>query len=311
MGSYPWGIRANAYQTLNEIKPDLSNLNDVLKAENLTEMKAAYVATRNSFRDYFKGLDEAAKAVCNGGEDVVKKCLEGGFSLTDPAIRLCSIVKGQMSLNQGGVANMMVSEVMSRTMTQHDQLFSSVVKNIVRPSSGDTGVMNKLIHACNRYTYEGDDTGGQGCGYSRRHYLATVGSCLGKGTLYRAWADWHVDEGSSYTCRREGGRKSRVELSSGNVVTDTGFSGGAWISFGLSPLAGLAGVFGASATNAIFSSDIVGPGAPQFAAQNGFAGGIEYLIRKEICGQTLRNLPSAACDSSENGIPDKPSDMSW
>jgi hypothetical protein len=267
LGTYPWGIRANAYDFFKAIQPDLSNLDSLLTSSVASSLKNDYIAVADDAKAYFRKLDDSSKSMCTSNKtDIVDKCMNGGFSFSDPAIRLCTLVKAQKALNEGALGNLVVAEVMSKVQAQHDSLFKNVMTANVRPGSGDPGFMNQLIYKCNRGT--GDLNGG-----SRRKKLAKVASCIFSGEEFRCWKDWHIDEGS-LSSNKTGQRSSHFDLSNGQVHTDSG-------------------------TNANRS------------LQNGFAGGIEYTIRNNICGQTTRGMPADKCDSSDSGIPDKPSDLSW
>jgi hypothetical protein len=311
MGAYPWGIRSASFDFLQALKPDLSNIDEVLKSSVTQARKAEYAQVELASRKFYRELEDSAKAVCNSGAtDVAERCEKGGFSVTDPAIRVCTLYRAQLATSGAALSSLMSAEIVARAQARHDALFKSVIANEVRPGSGANGVMNQLIHACNRYTGEADSTGGGGCGYSRRHYLATVGSCLGNGTTYRAWADWHVDEGSSYTCRREGQRISRFSLTDGKIKTSKGVSGGGWITYGISPTAGVITTFYGSGLGGL--TEGVNTSDPRLTRNNGFAGAIEFVIRKTICGAERRDISTPRCDISEaSGIPDKPSDFNW
>ncbi len=75
------------------------------------------------------------------------------------------------------------------------------------------------------------------------------------------------------------------------------------------------GVYGAGLSKFVTSSmpaAFAGGSGGVLTRQNGFAGGIEFLIRRVICGATQQKQATPRCDiSEETGIPDKPSDMSW
>ncbi len=311
MGAYPWGIRSASFDFLKSLNADLSNLDELLKSDVTKARKAEYAQVEASSRKFYRDLEAPAKAVCDSGAtDVGEKCTNGGFSITDPAIRICTLYRAQLATSGAALSSLMTAEIVARAQVRHDSIFKSVIANQVRPGSGSNGIMNQLIHACNRYTYEGDSTGGGGCGYSRRHYLATVGSCLGNGTTYRAFASWHVAEGSSYTCRREGQRISRFSLTDGKILTSKGVQGGGWYTYALSPAAGVITTFYGSGLGGLTSG--VNTSDPRLTRQNGFAGAMEFVIRKLICGAERRDISTPRCDTSEaTGIPDKPSDISW
>ncbi len=306
MGAYPWGIRSAAYDVLHELKPDLSNLDALIKSEPMMNAKAELAFSQAGARKFFFGLSEEAKAVCNSGAtDVVKRCLEGGFSVTDPAIRVCTLYRAQLSFGEAALSNLLVGEIMARAQDRHDELFGSVIQNETRPESSTQGMMNQLMYACNRRTGDLDVfLGGAGCGGSRRRKLATVASCLNNGNRHYTNKGWEVNEGSNPTwvfplgrCPRNGSRRAQFDLRSGQIETNIDYRiGGGLNSFVKTSVPPVS----------------PGGGGGSLTRHKGFAGGIEFLIRRVLCGAAGNQQSTPRCDiSEETGIPSKPSDMSW
>jgi hypothetical protein len=305
MGAYPWGIRSASYDVFKDLKPDLSNLDALIQSVPMQSSKARMAQGLEDARKFYRELPPEAKSVCNSGQtDVVQKCLQGGFSVTDPAIRVCTLYRAQLAFGESAFSHLLVGEVMARTQKKHDDIFKSVIRNETRPLSGDQGMMNQLMHACNRRTeWWRTSVRGDGCGGSRRRKLAAVGSCLNNGKRHYTNGDWRVQEGSNSAwifplgkCMRNGSRTSQFNLQSGRISTNFGEVGGGISSF----------------VTASLPATFSGGGGNGLTQHKGFAGGIEFLIRRVICGATKSRQSTPRCDISEaTGIPNKPSDMSW
>jgi hypothetical protein len=300
MGAYPWGIRSAAYDVINQLKPDLSNLDALIQSESMKHSKSELANSLDGSRRFFRELSNEAKAVCNSGAtDVTKRCLEGGFSVTDPAIRVCTLYRAQLAFGEAALSNLLVGEIMARTQKRHDELFSSVILNETRPSSASQGMMNQLMHACNRRTeWWRTAVRGAGCFGSRRRKLAAVTSCLKNGNTHNTHKDYSVHEGRGSRCSRRGSRSSEFDLQSGMIKTNFAYRIGGGVNS-----------FVTTTLPATFSG---GGGGSVLTRNKGFAGGIEFLIRRVICGATRSQQSTPRCDVSEaTGIPSKPSDMSW
>jgi hypothetical protein len=306
MGAYPWGIRSAAYDVLNPLKPDLSNLDALIKSEPMMHAKSELANSLAGARKFYRTLSDEAKVVCNSGAtDVVKRCLEGGFSVTDPAIRVCTLYRAQLAFGEAALSNLLAGEIMARAQDRHDELFGSVIQNETRPESSTQGMMNQLMYACNRRTGDLDVfLGGAGCGGSRRRKLATVGSCLNNGNRHYTNKGYNVIEGSNPTwvfplgrCPRNGSRRAQFDLRTGQIETNIdGRIGGGLNSFVKTSVPPVS----------------PGGGGGILTRHKGFAGGIEFLIRRVLCGAAGNQQSTPRCDISEaTGIPSKPADMSW
>ena len=135
IGSYPWLIRRYANDVLTQIKPDLSNMSDVLTDASAI---ADWNALNTTMSGYFSSISSDAKSYCSlpsaspsssatTSSNIVAKCTSGTMSLTDPANRLCTLVKAQTTLNSGALPNMLVKEIMSRVQTNYDKLFDNLM----------------------------------------------------------------------------------------------------------------------------------------------------------------------------------------
>lgn len=305
MGAYPWIIRSESYDVFHKLKPDLSNLDEVLSSEEMKTRKEEFATTEAAARKFYRELDPAAKSVCDSNAtDIAEKCTNGGFAVTDPAIRLCTLYRAQLAISGGALSNLITGEVMARAQKKHDDMFSSVILNETRPGSDSQGMMNQLMHACNRRTeWWRTAVRGDGCGGSRRRKLAAVASCLKNGARHYTNKRYEINEGSNPTwvfplgkCMRNGSRSSQFNLDSGRIHTNFGVLGGGMSKF----------------VTTAAADPVSGGSGDVLTRQKGFASGIEFLIRRVICGATRSEQSTPRCDITEaTGIPSKPSDMSW
>jgi hypothetical protein len=127
IGAYPWLIRRYANDVLTAILPDLSNVGSVL-----TDASAIsdWAAMNGKMSAYYSAMANDAKTVCISADpsaNIVGKCSNGTLSLSDPANRLCTLVKAQTTLNTGALPNMLVKEIMARVQTNYDLLFDNLM----------------------------------------------------------------------------------------------------------------------------------------------------------------------------------------
>ena len=127
VGTYPWLIRRHAYDVLTQLKPDLSNIADIVSSDGV---KRDLAALNDKMNGYFKDLSAEAHDACQASttnSDLVTRCLSGQMSLTDPANRLCTLVKAQNTVNNGALPNMLVMEIMSRVQADYDKYFGKML----------------------------------------------------------------------------------------------------------------------------------------------------------------------------------------
>jgi hypothetical protein len=151
-GAYPWLIRKNAYDVFQKLKPDLSNLSEVVTNEAMNE---DIVATVKKMKEFAKNLSTEAKSSCNDGqEDLLTKCKSGGLSINDPVQRVCTLVVAQLAMNEGALPNMLIYEIMqNRVYKQYDEIFGPLLnfKSQSRKSSNATasnGTVSSLVKEC-------------------------------------------------------------------------------------------------------------------------------------------------------------------
>jgi len=181
VGAYPWLIRRQAYEVLSALKPDLSNLGDLITD---TSVKADVTALNTKMAGYYNDLSTTSKAVCaQPVSDVAQKCIGQDMVVTDPSNRICTLVKAQLLLNTGGVPNILVKEIMKRVQTQYDDLFGKLITFKVPASENlwnkckDTGGLFTSVKTKNSRTasclFDGADF------YTYSNNLTTENACTG------------------------------------------------------------------------------------------------------------------------------------
>lgn len=186
IGAYPWLIRKNAYDVLTALKPDFSNLSEVISDASV---KADLTALNTTMTGYYTALSSDSKASCSApASDIVTKCTTGKMVVTDPSNRICTLVKAQLTLNTGTIPNVIVKEIMARVQTQYDSLFSKLLTFTVPTSQN-------LWNRCK-------DTGG--LFKSKKAKMAETASCLTDGADFYSYGNGLVTENG---CSGTGGAK--------------------------------------------------------------------------------------------------------
>jgi len=177
VGAYPWLIRRHAYDVLTALKPDLSNLSDVVSSDAVKKNLATLSANMTT---YYTTLSSQVKTACDAGaSDLVNKCSgKTPVSLTDPVARLCTLASAQNTVNNGAIPNMLVMEIMSRVQKQYDSLFLNLV-------TLQSGWGKKLYDKCNNTGAYGRSTRGQN---------ALKASCLFDGASFATFQDMTTEE---------------------------------------------------------------------------------------------------------------------
>lgn len=126
LGAYPWAIRSVAADVLTPIKSDLSNVDELLVQTKSISQDLASLSSKMA--EFQKGLSQQSRAVCDSNEkDLISRCLAGQVTVTDPAQRLCTMVKASLAGYEGALPNLIVAEIMSRAQRRHDEVFSKVL----------------------------------------------------------------------------------------------------------------------------------------------------------------------------------------
>jgi hypothetical protein len=124
-GAYPWVIRREASDLLKAISPDLSNVGSLVAT---AAMNQDFAATMTKMRDFTNSLSAEARQSCDVADsDLLNRCLSGAMALTDPAHRICTLVKSQIAATDGALPNVLVYEIMVKVLKRYDQTFNKVL----------------------------------------------------------------------------------------------------------------------------------------------------------------------------------------
>jgi hypothetical protein len=146
-GALPWELRRNAADIEEQLKPDISNLDEVIESSaQKQEFAQSLISTRKAVLE----LNGRAKEACHTtSNSIVESCKKiNGLLITDPVQRVCTLAKAQLALNSVATPNMLVYEVMERTKTMHDQLFKDIFIADGSSKSGSSGEFKKLLNHC-------------------------------------------------------------------------------------------------------------------------------------------------------------------
>ncbi|MBS1958014.1 MAG: hypothetical protein JST80_00945 [Bdellovibrionales bacterium] len=199
LGAYPWLIRKHGADVLNTLKPDLSNINSLITNKAMID---DLVKTATQMKDYNQKLAAEVKTTCNTGDsDLTAKCMAGTISVTDPAQRVCTIVKAQLAANEGAVPNILAYEVMQRVQKQYDDVFAKLI-NFKNPT------MSGFSNECG-------DTGS--FGRSRKKKISMTASCFFGGS-YCTTNDGTVREDGPNVPGVCGEKNTRILIPSGRTT---------------------------------------------------------------------------------------------
>jgi hypothetical protein len=280
LGAMPWELRAAEYR-FEKGAQNVVDMDGLLNADAVQPYKKEYNGAISAMESAYSKFPDESKKTCSSPDyaDVIARCHgDAGaapIKVTDPAYRMCGLVKSQMDLGQGAIASMVLMQVVSDAQKSFDSHFAKLLKN-----DGDD--WNALKSTCL------DGTGWWSAG-GRKRKAAKVASCLHDGDWMYTWNGDNIeeDDGSS-NCW--GGRRCRKDLRSVGIRLDHD------------------DVQATEAARPSNSAPYLRSGAPITLA-NGYEGLVEYIIRHRICGQNSVTTVSAACD--DKVIPDKPPGVKW
>jgi hypothetical protein len=282
LGGMPYAVRAAAYEFFQN-SANVGTVDASLNSSNptLTQLKGELLGAQSQMSDYFNKLPANAKAACTDEDhkQIVDSCLgitaHGAppLSLTDPARRLCSLVKAQSALSVGALGSLVTAQIMENAQKKFDEHFGDLMKY-----SGQ--YWQALKGAC---AESGDLT-------CNRRNLSKQASCMHDGKWFYTSDDrdaWEDDNGDErcflWICQcRKGNKRSAVSLESDSPQVRTGIAN---------------------------PDPTTGSRGGNYTLANGFEGMVEFIIRRKICGQSSVTSPSAKCD--ESSIPDKPAGIQW
>ena len=207
MGVYPWLIRKHANAVLTTLKPDFTNLSEIMKSN--TAVRGDLATLNRRMTVFYQELTSEAKDVCTSGQsDLMNKCKTGAMSVTDPSNRLCTLVKAELAINGGALPNLLIQEIMTRVQNEYDSYFSGMLAHS-KPE------FNTFFKGC------ADSSDGNGfLGMQPRKKYSCVASCLFDGKDYYTWADYNTEEsGDSGRSSRRCTMPGKVSLTDGQVYT--------------------------------------------------------------------------------------------
>jgi len=317
-GALPWELRRNAADIEEQLKPDLSNLDEVIESSaQKQEIAQSLISTRKAVLD----LNGRAKEACHTtSNSIVESCKKiNGLLITDPVQRVCTLAKAQLALNSVATPNMLVYEVMGRTKTMHDKYFRDIFVRDGSSSGSSNGEFRKLLNHCS------DNSNLMGLlaqlldfwpfkkffrWLKANKSYSCFTSCMLDGEQY--YTD--IQDRGPESCKNCGGenrrkcvKKSRFSLESGKPVnvlfqsmidsesqTTSSWDGWSWIS-----------VLNVS-TAKNFKDQISAAQPAKMTNNTGFAAMVEKIIRKDICKQTKKSDKNL-CDDVD--IPNKPKNL--
>ncbi len=202
LGSYQWLIRKNAAEVLNALDPNLSNIADLLKSDS--PVKDQVVKLTGDSAAFYSDMSKESKSVCKdpNQKDVIKKCLNASYSVTDPANRLCTLVKAQASISGASVSNALLLEIMARVKKDYDDNFGNLL-------SFANSNFNDYLARC------GNDSS-RAVGGSNRKKKAARASCIFDGANFYTYNSRATSENDC------SGRSSRQASYAAQVHIDDG-----------------------------------------------------------------------------------------
>jgi hypothetical protein len=307
----PWELRRSAYDINKELKPDLSNLSDVLSSKAMNDQVKKKIL---AIRENVLKLSGAAKNACHSSStDIINDCqTPDKLSPIDPVNRICTLAKAQLALNEVAAPNMLVFEAMERTKKLHDQYFKNIFIG-----TGSQSEFGKLVGHCS------DNSAMVGILTDLLDFppFRDIFQWLKANKSYSCFTSCMLDGESYYTAidgdrhescpseicggkkRRQCAKKSRFSITSGKpynalwqaVIEPESESEKVW-----DPLGFVSWVLRTSKSGAL--NKAINESNP--TNNTGFAGMVEKIIRKDICNQTQSKTQDNVCD--QIGIPDKP-----
>jgi hypothetical protein len=310
LGAMPYVIRANAYR-FSQGFADISKLDGLLDSKVSEALKEEYAQVNQEVETYFKLLPEESRATCENPAytGMVDSCLKKPgakeFSLTDPALRICEIVKSQLTLTGGSLSNFVVSEIMEDARAEYDSKIGALLRS-------DSPGWNELIEAAS------DGTAWWDCLLSARRKCGAVAisGVMGSG-FYKVYENWSAHESDDQGKRNRKGERFiafRLDKSQPHAVLalETPANGrsrmmakGGIVYWSLVLETELLKILASKDTYTLR----IPVGEAPLTLASGFPGLVEYAIRRQVCGQRSTTDPSALCD--ETAIPDKPAGVTW
>ncbi|MBU6152806.1 MAG: hypothetical protein KGP28_00760 [Bdellovibrionales bacterium] len=284
LGAMPYEIRSQAYDFFQTVsKP--ADLDAAITDSNLQDSKARFSEIQLKSEQFLNSLPPESKAICsdNTYSNLVDRCLErpgfSPFALTDPALRLCTLAKASMLLNEASISGMIEFQIMSKAKASFQQHFgdtfllsdrSVLWSALVKQATDDTSFWDCILDLKGR----------------RKCAAEVISAVMGDGS-------WKVPKGSWW------GEPTNQSPSKPRV-------GRQFFGFRLNPSVNPVSArlpFNYPSYSRI-SPPFIG-GQPQILTlSSGIPAIIEKVIRYDICKQTRPGDPSPRCD--ETLIPNIP-----
>ncbi len=316
LGAYPWVIRRQAHEVISNLKEDLSNLDEVIKTPSMND---SVKKTLEEIRLSVSKISAEAKPLCNlaGQEsskllsDCVKK--PSPFALNSPQMSICNLVSAQQFLNEMSVPSMLSFETLSRAQKMQDEKFAKVfqadqhpqLKSLMKVCSNNQGMVKKVLNTITGIF----SLGVVARAVAARKAQACVTSCLFDGSTYHTFNNFVTgknDNGAQY--QRKCAKVTRFDLDKGEPVStslSTLIASEPYLVWLWDAILGSSYSENRQTEQIDFleKKNRINP-----TNNNGFAGMIEYIIRREICPQEgNKKTGTNVCDSI--GIGNKPSEV--
>jgi len=296
LGAIPWEIRAAAHNFFKRVdKPE--KLKDELKDPSVGILADQANTTNQLMTKLLNELPPATRAFCSNPQysNLVDRCMGTNnateFSATDPALRLCGLARAQVASQGAGLQSAIVAQIMADATSNFNEHFKGILKG--DPDNEDDGsAFARLGQACKKHTHHF-------LGLNRRKKMAKQASCMHDGDwvyVSKTWDVWDSDKNGQRVRKDFMQVAFRLDEPSPTVVREVDPATNE------SPYTREADI----KDRALWRDKR--KKVPVTLA-NGFEGAVEYIIRRNICGQNAVDAKSDACDDTV--IPDKPEGVKW
>ncbi len=181
----PYEIRAQAYDFFETVKKP-SELSAALTDPAIQSSKQRFTEIEQGADQFLNALPPESKAACNDPNfsNLMSRCSGTGqpLSMSDPAIRLCSLAKISTILNQSSVSSMIQFQIMANAKNAFQQHLGSVFL-----SAQSSPLWNSLVNKA------ADDSSWWNCLFdfkgTRKCAATVVSGVMGDGA-WKVYDDW-------------------------------------------------------------------------------------------------------------------------
>jgi len=306
LGAFPWVIRRQAHDVIEELKPDLSNLDEVIKS---SAMNKDVKDTLENIRKSVSTLSAEAKPICSmtgaSAAQLLTDCVKSPspFSISSPQMSICNLVSAQSFLNELSLPNMLAFETLDRAKKMQDEKFGHIFeaekdahfKNFMNNCSNNRGMANKVYQTIVGLI----DLGWLRRAIAARKAQSCVTSCMFDGTTYHTFDNFATGKNDNGSQRnRKCAKVTRHDLNTGmpyNTRLSTLISSEPYVAWFWDAILGSSYSENKQTDEINFMEEHLGLNVTN---NNGFAGMIESIIRREICPQLgYQKTGSNVCDS--------------